>query len=469
MNRRTPQSPAPGARAQLAPVDWLQCEALRRLEEAGDGPTLDDAATRRAGRVDGDLAERIRVRARLHADGKPMTGPIRRALAGVRWALVVLALLGGLLGMLAARALLGSDGVFQLSWALLTLLGLPTLMLLIWLLVWLWPKRSARGLPGRAVWLMVGNLARRFDSRGSGRAVASALSDYGRAGGARLASAGTHLFWAGYLAGAIGLLAAAFVGLRFDFSWGSTLLGAEMLAPVIESLGRMAALWPGVDAPDAEAVRALLIDRSPPADRGAWAAVLLALLTIAGLLPRLVLATVFLFAHRGLKLELDLARPGYIALAGVLGNRAPASTGRRGAAPPRELTRRTVPRAAPGTGPIVAVGVELETPSADQPELVPDAEWLGAADDRASRRALVQAIGALRPRPEGIVALCSMARTPDRGTGAWLTELDSIAPVAIRLVEREDWIRHGGDADARAEDWARLAEDWQLTAPERDE
>lgn len=478
MNRPPSQSaarsaPAAADQLALAPADWLQCEALRRLEESADGPSLDDAATRRASRVDGGLVERIRVRGRLHADGKVMAGPIHRALSGVRWALVALAMLGGLLGGLAARALLGSDGVVQLSWALLTLLGLPSLMLLIWLLVWLWPKRAARGLPGRALWATVGALVRRahrpIDRDGSGRALAGALSDYGRAGGARIASAGTHLFWAGYLAGAIGMLAAAFVGLRFDFAWGSTLLATETLAPVIDGMVRLAALWPGVELLDADSVRALLIDRSPASDRGDWAAVLLALLAIAGLLPRLLLAAVFLFAQRQQRLALDLARPGYIALARVLGAAPSASTGQRGPAPPKRLMRRTLARATPGTGPAVAIGVELETEGADQSALVPDAEWLGAAVDRESRRALVQAIGTRRPRPKAIVALCSMARTPDRGTGAWLTELDAIAPVALRLVEREHWAAAGGHVEARAEDWARLAADWQLGEPERDE
>ena len=65
--------------------------------------------------------------------------------------------------------------------------------------------------------------------------------------------------------------------------------------------------------------------------------------------------------------------------------------------------------------------------------------------------------------------LCSMARTPDRGAGAWLAELDSISPVAIRLVEAAAARERGDDLDARAADWARLAEDYGLDAPERDD
>ncbi|NKI35377.1 DUF2868 domain-containing protein, partial [Wenzhouxiangella sp. XN79A] len=292
----------------LAPSDWLRCEALRRFEDAEGGPSLDDPATRRAARSDGGLTERIALRARLHPAGVRLGESLRRALAGVRIGLLVLAVLGALLGAAAARALLGGDGVVQLSWALLTLLGLPSLMLAIWLVAWLWPRNAATGLPGRSIWLAAAALARRFDASGRGRAAAGALAEYGRSGGARIASAATHLFWAGYLSGALLLLAAAFIGLRFDFAWGSTLLGPDALAPVIEALGRVGALWPGVAAPDREAVAALLIDRSPAVDRGLWAGVLLALLALLGLLPRLVLAIVFLLLHRRQRLALDRSR-----------------------------------------------------------------------------------------------------------------------------------------------------------------
>ncbi len=453
---------------RLAPADWLQCEALRRLEERAGRPSLDDPATRRATRTEGALVERIAVRARLHPDGKRLAAPIGRALSGVGWILALLALLGALLGALAARALL-DDGVVQLSWALLTLLGLPTLMLVIWLLVWAWPKRAARGVPGRALWATIAGLARRFDTSGHGHAVGAALADYGRAGGARIASSATHLFWAGYLVGAIALLAAAFIGLRFDFAWGSTLLGTETLAPVIDGLGRLAALWPGLSAPDDAAIRALLIDRSPPADRGAWAGVLLAALALGGLLPRLVLAAGFLLAHRRQRLALDLSRPGYVALAAVLRPSESGSTGRIGPKPPARLGQRTLPRASPGSGPRIAVGLELETDHATHAELAPDAEWLGAADDRPARRALLEAIGVRRPRPEAIVVLCSMARTPDRGTGAWLAELDAVSPVAIRLVEADVARDRGDDLAARTADWTRLAEEYGLDAPVRDD
>jgi hypothetical protein len=456
----------------LRPQDWLLCEALRRFEEGADGVSLDDPATRRAARTDGSLPERIATRARLHPDGKRLAVPIRRALTGLRFGLIALLVLGLLLGAAAARALIrtgGSEPVIQLSWSLLTLIGLPSLMLLIWAAVWLWPRRAASGLPGRAVWWAAAAFARRVDASGHGRAAAAALADYGRHGGRRIASAATHLFWTGYAAGALGLLAAAFIGLRFDFAWGSTLLGPDALAPAVEALGRLAALWPGIEAPDRTAVTALLIDRSPAADRSLWAGVLLALLALLGLLPRALLATLFLWLHRSQRLELDRSRAGFLALARVLQPALAGSTGRIGPAPPEQLARRTRPRAVPGSGATIAIGVELEAPGSDPALLAPDAEWLGTADDRASRRIVLEAVSARRPKPQRAIVLCSMLRTPDRGTGHWLAELDSLVPVAVRLVETPQLIERDGDPASREADWVRLCSDFGLDPPERDD
>ena len=182
-----------------------------------------------------------------------------------------------------------------------------------------------------------------------------------------------------------------------------------------------------------------------------------------------MLAAAFLALQRRQRLALDLARSGYVALVGAMHASESTSLGRLGSTPPERLARRGAPRAMPGKGSTVAVGVELDTPAAEQPDLAPDAEWLGAADDRPSRRAITDALAQRSPRPSSIVALCSMARTPDRGTGAWLAELDAIAPVELRLVETDRLEQRNGDVESRADDWRRLAEAFELAPPAREE
>ncbi|MEX0915971.1 MAG: DUF2868 domain-containing protein, partial [Wenzhouxiangellaceae bacterium] len=89
---------------------------------------------------------------------------------------------------------------------------------------------------------------------------------------------------------------------------------------------------------------------------------------------------------------------------------------------------------------------------------IPGCRVLGRADNRRQRAEIVQALRLLDPRPEKIVALCSLARTPDRGTMTWLGELAEIAPVEIRLTDADRLPGLGIDTAQRREDWRRLAE-----------
>jgi hypothetical protein len=83
---------------------------------------------------------------------------------------------------------------------------------------------------------------------------------------------------------------------------------------------------------------------------------------------------------------------------------------------------------------------------------------LGRADDRHQRRELLAGLARLDPAPARIVALCSLNRTPDRGTAHFLCELADLAPVEIRLV--------GRNSDRqRVADWRRLAERFGLPEP----
>lgn len=450
----------------LRPVQWLLTETVRRIEEAHDGPSTDDAATRRARRTGENLTERLAERARMHELGLDMAPRVQSAVRGLRWAFVVIVVLGLLLGAAASRAQLAGDAVIALSWALLTLLAFPLAMLALWLALWLGPRSGSPGIPGRALWLSASGLARRLLGSRHGRHLAASLADFGRQRGGALASAATHAFWCAFFVGAIGMLWAAFIGLRFDFEWGSTLVDPATLADWIGAIGAVPALLPGIDAPSPAQIEALLGDRSGPADRRTWAAYLLSALVVLGLLPRLLLATGFLIAQRRVVLPLDLAQRGYLALAPALRPDTARSLGPRGAKPPGREPARRSRRAGPGKGEPVAFALELESEPATWPDFAPDARLLGPADARAERRALEVGLRSGSTRPERIIALCSMARTPDRGTGAWLAELDAIAPVQIRLVEHELLERRGDDPSTRRADWERLAEDYGLETPE---
>ncbi|MEM7052963.1 MAG: DUF2868 domain-containing protein, partial [Pseudomonadota bacterium] len=370
-------------------------------------------------------------------------------------------------------------GVIRLSWAIVTLLALPTLMLLIWLIIALWPKHTkasrpgARGLPGRMLWWLSSVFARRFSTSTNKRHLAASVNEYGRLHGARLAGIATHAFWSCFFVGALMFLWAAFIGLRFDFSWGTTMLDHGLLERIIVWLGAPAAWLTPLELPDQSQVLALLAERSAAADRRTWALYLMSVLAFYGLMPRLLLALAYALMQRHSKPTLDLSLGGYLQLLPVLAASKPQRIPPKGDTPPSLDTlaasgkRRKA--ASAGSGRAVLIGVELE--ASTWPPRLSDAEQdllasmdinlsqpLGQANDRTAQRQLEEALALLEPKPQRIIALCSMLRTPDRGIGRWLADLNALAPVALMPVEADRLERRGGEVAGRRHDWQQLAE-----------
>ena len=465
---------------------WLLAETTRRAELQSGSFTLDDAATRAAARLDSaDVSARIVERAKR----RDLDGSIQRSIAdtlnGLRWAFGLLLLLGLLAGVAAAQTILAADGVIRLSWAILTLLGLPTLMLLIWLVVTLWPKHkdqpaNARGLPGRVFWWLSSLFARRFSTSPQKRHLAASLMTYGRLHGARLASVATHAFWSCFFIGAIAFLWAAFIGLRFDFSWGTTMLDHGLLEQVIFWLGAPAAWLTPLNLPDQNQILALLAERSAAADRRTWALYLMSVLAFYGLLPRLLLAMGYALAQRRTKPILDLSAGGYLQLLPVLATSGQQRIDAEGKDVPSvealAAASQSVTPAKPGDGPPVLIAIELESTSWSDQLSEEEQNWLqqlgvnpkqplGLANDRAAQRQLQQAIDLLEPKPARIVALCSLARTPDRGIGTWLSELNSLAPVELVLIDADVLKRRGDSIEDRMLDWQQMAGRHGLSIP----
>jgi len=448
----------------LPPSDWLLAETLRRAEEARGEFTLDDAATRAAREVDGDPAARIVARARLAPGSEGMLTDISRARGLARALGIALLLLGAVLGALAAGGVETSTGTIALSYALLVLLLVPSLLLLGWAVLSLWPGPPRAGLPGRAAGRLLTTLIRRLGHAGHREHLAAALGSLIRARGRTLLALATHGFWSGFFIGALVWLWLRFLGLRFDFSWETTLLSGDWLESVIIAIGTLPHWLLGVAAPDPEQARTVLTGRSDAANRALWANYLLAALLLYGLLPRLLLAIGFWLGWRRARMRLDLGAPGYLRLLPVLSGRSAEGGGRMGARPAERVFNAATgaPRADPGHGDPVLIGVELER---DRDRWPPDdatCRVLGQADNRDQRRALIDALAALEPRPSEIVARCSALRTPDRGTGLWLTELAGVAPVRIELEDLSQLARRDIDPDRRLEDWRGLAQRYEL-------
>ncbi|MFU8878532.1 MAG: DUF2868 domain-containing protein, partial [Wenzhouxiangellaceae bacterium] len=426
----------------LEPADWLLVETIRRGEESSGKFVIDDPATLAARRAAAEPAGCILARARARREGPEIQRAARRGLSGLRAIIGLIWLLGLLAGIAAAGSLPAAAGVLALSHALIVLLAIPSLLLLLWATLSLWPRQGklAGGLPGRVAWRLTAFITTRLGREPWRAHLAASLAAWGRQHGRSLMALASHGFWAAFFFGCIGWLWLRFLGLRFDFSWESTLLAGPGLISLIEFLGLLPYWLFGITLPDQEQIRGVLHGTSPAADRALWAAWLLAVLAAWGLLPRLALVIALIIRRAFARPALDLSEPGYLRLLPVLAG-GTADTGRKlGSKPPRD-DDQSGPRGTGGEGKPVLVGVELGMEPdnlVDWPPRDTGCRVLGHADDRRQRHDIRRALELLEPKPSKIIARCSALRTPDRGTARWLSELAELAPVEIELAGTEE-------------------------------
>lgn len=433
---------------------WL-AETLRLTEEQA-GPLEDAEACRQARAGGGDLRRRILARAERLARRDGLDLAVAHWRQGVRLALLLLAVLALASGAGLAFAALG-DGArpVNLLWALGSLLGLHLLSLVGWALGFVFASEAGSVL-GR-LWLdLGGRLARDARSARLGPALTLLL---GRAGLQRWAlGLLSHGLWLLALLAALAVLLALLATRRYGFVWETTLLPAESFAVLIHALGALPALL-GFPQPDIELLRASgeAVVGGEVA-RQTWAAWLLGVFAVYGLLPRALLALLCLWRwRRGLaRLDLDLEQPGYSRLR----ERLLPSSERLGVGDPApaQLHQPRAGHAESAAGGALLVAVELDPHRPWPPALSPGVEDAGVLDDGASRRALLERL-ATRPAARLLVA-CDPRRSPDRGTLGLLSEL------ARSAGEARVWLLPAppGEAldPARLGDWHAALEQLQL-------
>ncbi|SFM29464.1 Protein of unknown function [Ectothiorhodospira mobilis] len=467
MNLTTPQTALP--RPTFA--DRLTAEAVR-IHEDQTGRVLDEDGAWDAGRRSGgDLERRIIARAGATRLGGEIRQAAEGVLTGARWMLVAALALALLLGTGAAGAALGAPlpdrgGQVNIAWALGGLLGVQTLMLAAWAGTFLLPSGGG-GLLGRAALQAAGTLGRRLLRRQAHiLALRALLRLLGRRRlGLCTAGALTHALWAAFGVGALLACLWTLSVRQYDFLWGTTLLSEADFVSLVTALGSLPAAL-GIPVPDDALIRASRLGDPLPAEgRIQWSGFLLGCLLIYGVIPRLLLALLCAGISRRLaaRLPLDLTAPGYARLV----PRLQEDHQRIGIIDPRPvdppaLPQRRRPRPPPGRGaPLALVGYELEhapdhwLQRADGSRCLP----LGQVDDRASRRDVLAALDALDPAPAAVVAVCSLARTPDRGAESFLSDLKARAGVPLWvLLDQAGTARERGiDPQARHAVWRDLA------------
>ncbi|ROM69038.1 hypothetical protein BK653_13790 [Pseudomonas brassicacearum] len=426
-----------------------------RLREEHAGPLEDQEANRLARAAGGDLSTRIRHRARRLAERDGLTDALRHWLQGARLALIVLAVLAIISGAGLGFAALG-DGQTPVNvfWALGSLLGLNLILLIGWVLGLMFAGEQGAALGRLWLWLSE-KLAR--DAKAAQLAPALLLLLQRHKLNRWALGALVNGLWLLAMLSALVIVLMLMATRRYGFVWETTILGGETFVAMTRGLGALPALL-GFSVPTVEMIRAsgdgaLDIESA----RQAWAAWLVGVVLVYGVLPRLCLALLCLWRWRRGRatLRLDLNLPGYAQLR----ERLMPSSERLGVndAAPAQLHQIENAVSAQESDGALLVAIELdERPWPPKlPDTVKDA---GILDSRESRHRLLEQLS--RFPPARLAIACDPRRSPDRGSLALIAELARSAS-ATRV-----WLLQAPPGEAldaeRLGDWHNALQQLQL-------
>lgn len=396
---------------------WLT-ETIRLREEHA-GPLDDLEANRLARTAGGDLPTRISRRALWLAQRDGLTEALRHWLQGARLALLVLAALAVVSGAGLAFAALG-DGQTQVNvfWALGSLLGLNLILLLSWALGLVFAGEHGATL-GR-LWLW---LSEKFARDAKAAQLAPALLLLLQRQKLNRWALGVLVngLWLLAMLSALVILLMLMATRRYGFVWETTILGGDTFVAMTQALGTLPALL-GFSVPTVEMIRdsgdaALNIESA----RQAWAAWLVGVLLVYGVLPRLLLALLCLWRwKRGrARLRLDLNLPGYAQLR----ERLMPTSERLGIsdAAPAQLHHVESGVSELQSDGALLVAIELDDQRPWPPPLPKTVNDAGILDSRESRHKLLEQLS--RFPPARLLIACDPRRSPDRGSLALIAEL----------------------------------------------
>lgn len=432
---------------------WLT-ETIRLREEHA-GPLEDQEANRLARAAGGDLATRIHHRARWLAERDGLTTALHHWLQGARLALIALALLAIISGAGLGFAALG-DGQAPVNvfWALGSLLGLNLILLIGWALGLIFAGEQGATL-GR-LWLW---LSEKFARDAKAAQLAPALLLLLQRHKLNRWALGVLVngLWLLAMLSALVIVLLLMATRRYGFVWETTILGGETFVAMTQALGALPALL-GFSVPTVEMIRAsgdgaLNIESA----RQAWAAWLVGVLLVYGLLPRLCLALLCLWRWRRgrITLRLDLNLPGYAQLR----ERLMPSSERLGVndAAPAQLHRVESAVSAMDSDGALLVAIELDD-RPWPPKLPETVKSAGILDSRESRHKLLEQLS--RFPPARLAIACDPRRSPDRGSLALIAELARCAS-ATRV-----WLLQAPPGEAldaeRLGDWHTALQQLQL-------
>lgn len=390
-----------------------------RLREEHAGPLEDLEANRLARSAGGDLPTRIQRRAVWLAERDGLASALQHWLQGARLALIVMAVLAVVSGAGLAFAAMG-DGQTPVNvfWALGSLLGLNLILLLSWALSLIFAGENGATLGRLWLWLSE-KLAR--DAKAAQLAPALLLLLQRQKLNRWAIGMLVNGLWLLAMLSALAILLTLMATRRYGFVWETTILSADTFVAMTQALGVLPAVL-GFSVPTVEMIRAsgdaaLNIESA----RQAWAAWLVGVLLIYGVLPRLLLMLFCRWRWKTgqAKLHLDLNLPGYAQLRERL---MPTSErlGISDAAPEQlhRVERGVTDQQSDGA---LLVAIELDDQLPWPPQLPKTVGNAGVLDSRESRNRLLEQLS--RFPPARLVIACDPRRSPDRGSLALIAEL----------------------------------------------
>lgn len=403
----------------LTPLDSLWLTETVRLREEHAGPLEDLEANRRARATAGDLPTRIKNRALWLAERDGLLSALHHWKQGARLALVVLAIVLVITGAGLAFAALGNgQAPVNVFWALGSLLGLNLILLLSWAMGMLFAGESTASLGRLWLWLSE-KLAR--DAQAAQLAPALILLLQRQRLNRWALGMVVNGAWVLTLFSALVILLMLMATRRYGFVWETTILRGDTFVSVTQTLGALPALL-GFSVPTEAMIRAsgdtaLSIESA----RQAWAAWLVGVLLVYGIVPRLLLALVCLWHWRRGRaaLSLDLSLPGYSQLR----ERLMPSSERLGISDAATEQLHSVQSGTPvlDSQGALLVAIELDDQRPWPPNLPKNVIDAGILDSRVSRQKLLDQL--TRFPPGRLAIACDPRRSPDRGSLALIAEL----------------------------------------------
>jgi Protein of unknown function (DUF2868) len=455
--------------------DRLLAEAARLHEEALGAPLDEPGADEAARATAGDFESRVVLRAQRLSVAEPLRAALHHLQAGTTAAFALGLVTALAAGGAAARVVLGSytEGPVNFFLALTALLGLHTLVLLVWLIFAIFrPGSAVIGLLGSLVLRLGGRLTRSLHKGPLELAAIRAVGEvFFRAGLGRWAL-GTisHCMWLAYLASCLIIVVLLLSTRQYDFAWETTILSepmyvgmARLIALPVQAMGFAvpdaaqigASRWTGQGAVIAEA-------------REAWGSLLIGCIVVYGLLPRglALLVSVMALLRARSRYRLDPSHVGFVRLH----SRLMPLARQTGIVDPEDVdtgkpapVEFVEPKAVRTTGPTGILGLEIDRPDSGWPPGVPPIDWwdLGFADNRADRQRILDEAAAAGAAPRALLVVCSLPATPDRGTRAFIDALrrSSRSPVILLLTEGQRLRARvqAEQVERRIQDWRRLA------------